>query len=128
VDATEDAGLNQLSERIIGGAFTVMNVLGPGFLEQVYENALALELRQAGLHVAQQRRIEVRYREVVVGTYSADLVVAGAVVVELKAVRALVDVHTAQCLNYLKASRLRLCLLLNFGQPRVQIRRFMGRG
>ncbi len=100
-----------------------MNKLGCGFLEKVYENALAHELRKAGLSVAQQYRIKVRYDDIIVGEYTADLLVDGAVVVELKAVKALDSIHTAQCINYLKASGLQLCLLLNFGKPRVEVHR-----
>lgn len=115
--------LNRISERIIGCAFDVMNTLGSGFLEKVYENALAHELRKAGLSVAQQHGITVRYDDIVVGEYTADMLVEDAVVVELKVVKTLDSVHTAQCINYLKASDLRLCLLLNFGKPRVEIQR-----
>ncbi len=111
------------SERIIGCAFRVMNTLGCGFLEKVYENALAHELRKAGLHVSQQHAITVRYDGVTVGEYAADLVVEGTIVVELKAVKGLDRVHAAQSINYLKATGLRVCLLLNFGTPRVEVQR-----
>ena len=117
--------LNALSERIIGCAFTVTNRLGSGFLEKVYENALAHELRKAGLTVAQQQGVSVIYDDVIVGEYAADLLVEAAVVVELKAVRALDDVHQAQCMNYLRATGMHLCLLLNFGKPRLEIRRIV---
>ncbi len=114
---------NQISERIIGCAFRVMNTLGSGFLEKVYENALAHELRKAGLHVSQQHAIMVRYDDVAVGDYTADLLVEEIIVVELKAMKALDRVHAAQCINYLKATGLRICLLLNFGKPRLEIQR-----
>jgi len=117
--------LNALSERIIGCAFTVANRLGSGFLEKVYENALAHELRKAGLAVAQQQGVSVIYDDVIVGESAADLLVEAAVVVELKAVRALDDVHQAQCMNYLRATGMHLCLLLNFGKPRLEIRRIV---
>ena len=117
--------LNALSERIIGCAFTVANGLGSGFLEKVYENALAHELRKAGLTVAQQQGVSVNYDDVIVGEYVADLLVEAAVVVELKAVRALDDIHQAQCMNYLRATGMHLCLLLNFGKPRLEIRRIV---
>lgn len=117
--------LNRLSERIIGCAFTVANALGAGFLEKVYENALAYELRKAGLMVVQQSGLIVRYDGVVVGEYAADLLVEGQVLVELKITRAIDDVHYAQCLNYLKASGLLLCLLINFGRPRLEIKRII---
>src|ERR1700752_4419479 len=109
----DEIRLNALSERIIGCAFTVANTLGSGFVEKVYENALVHELRKSGLTVAQQRGISVYYDGVVVGEYTADLLVAGEVLVEIRAVRALDDIHSAQCLNYLKGTGLRLCLLIN---------------
>ncbi len=121
--AAEWVRLNQISERILGCAFAVSNGLGSGFLEKVYENALAHELRKAGLSVAQQHAMVAKYDGVVVGEYVADLLVESLVLVELKCDRAVDDVHLAQCLNYLKATGLRLCLLLNFGKPRVEIRR-----
>ena len=117
--------LNSITERIIGCAFTVSNELGSGFLEKVYENALAYELRQAGLKLEQQHPVRVYYDKVVVGDYVADLLVEDCVLVELKAIKALGDIEMAQCLNYLKATGLRICLLLNFGQPRVQTKRIV---
>ncbi len=119
----DGARLNDLSGRVIGCAFTVLNTLGAGFLERVYENALALELRHAGLLVEQQHRVKVQYHGVVVGDYSTDLLVADILLVELKSVRALDDIHRMQCTNYLKATGLSLCLLLNFGKPRLEIKR-----
>jgi GxxExxY protein len=114
-------GLNALSETVIGCAFTVLNTLGVGFLEKVYENALAYELRKRRLTVAQQRGVAVTYSGVVVGEYFADLLVEDMLLVELKTVKALDEVHRAQCLNYLRATDLHLCLLLNFGKPRLEI-------
>jgi GxxExxY protein len=115
--------LNELSGAVIGGAFTVLNTLGAGFLEKVYENALAHELRMRGLAVEQQRGISVMYRDVVVGEYFVDLFVEEVLLVELKTANALDAAHHAQCINYLKATGLRLCLLLNFGKPRLEIKR-----
>ena len=89
---------------------------------KVYENALAHELRKMGLAVAQQRGIVVTYDGIIVGEYAVDLLVE-AVLVELKAVKAFDDIHQAQCLNYLRASGMYLCLLLNFGKPCLDIRR-----
>ena len=113
---------DEITERI-GAAFAVSNSLGTGFLEKVYENALAYELRQMGLKVEQQKPIAVHYRGVVVGDYVADLLVEGCVLVDLKAVKGLDDSHLAQCLNYLKATGLRHALLLNFGTSKVQVKR-----
>ena len=117
--------LDALSNRIIGCALTVANTLGSGFLEKVYENALALELRRAGLAVAQQHGISVVYLGVTVGEYVVDLLVEGVLLVELKTVRALDHVHRAQCINYLRATGMQLCLLLNFGTPRLEIKRIV---
>jgi GxxExxY protein len=118
-------GANRLSERVIGCAFRVINTLGAGFLEKVYENALAHELRKAGLAVTQQHGITVIYDGVVVGEYAVDLLVEGTIIVELKAIKALDTAHTAQCLNYLKATGLHLCLLLNFRKSRIEIQRIV---
>ncbi len=115
--------LNPITEKVIGSAYKVSNILGPGFMEKVYENALAHELRKVGLSVKQQFPISVFYDGVNVGEYVADLLVEETVLVELKAAKSLEAIHEAQCLNYLKATGLRLCLLLNFGEPRVRIRR-----
>jgi GxxExxY protein len=112
-----------LTERIIGCAYKVANTLGCGFLEKVYENALAHELKKAGLKVVQQALTRVMYDGAMVGDYYADLLVEDQVIVELKAVREFDDVHFAQCLNYLKATGLRTCLLLNFGVPKIQVKR-----
>ena len=117
----------ELTEKVLAAAFKVQNTLGCGFLEKVYENALAHELRKTGLEVAQQSPVEVWYDGVVVGDYVADLLVEEAVLVELKAVKALDDVHVAQCLNYLKATGLTVCLLINFGSPKVEVRRLANR-
>jgi GxxExxY protein len=124
-DRNERSAATAISERIIGCAFTVANGLGAGFFEKVYENALAHELRKAGLSVEQQHGISVVYDGVVVGTYAADLLVENQVLVELKAVAALDSAHRAQCLNYLKATGMPLCLLLNFGRPRLEVKRLI---
>ena len=117
--------LNALSDRVIGCAYQVANVLGAGFLEKVYENALAHELRKAGLNVVQQHPITVYYDEILVGEYVADLLVEGMLLVELKVVKAFDEIHMAQCLNYLKATGLSLCLLMNFGLSRIEIKRIV---
>lgn len=106
-------------------AFTVQNGLGAGFLEKVYENALAHELRNSGLTVVQGLGIAIRYGGIVVGQYFADLLVESRLLIELKAVKTLDESHRAQCINCLKATGLPLCLLLNFGRPRLEIRRIV---
>lgn len=114
-----------VSSTIIGCAYTVSNTLGCGFLEKVYENALAHEMRKARLRAEQQKALKVRYDDIVVGDYVADLLVNEHILVEIKAVKSLDDIHVAQCLNYLKATNLKLCLLLNFGTPKVGVRRIV---
>lgn len=123
----DEARLNELSGKVIGCAFTVLNGLGAGFLEKVYENALAHELRKAGLAVERQRGLTVIYDGVVVGEYFVDLLVEHSLLVELKTAKVLDQTHRSQCLNYLKATGLRLCLLLNFGRPRLEISRVVNR-
>jgi GxxExxY protein len=115
--------LNRISETVIGCAYAVGNALGSGFLEKVYENALAHEIRKSGLRVVQGYDLAVWYDGVRVGDYEADLLVEERVLVELKAVKGLDDIHFAQCLNYLKATGLQLCLLINFGKPKVEVKR-----
>ena len=117
--------LDRITGRIIGCAQRVSNVLGCGFLEKVYENALALELRKTGLDAHQQRDIAVHYDGQVVGHYTADLLVENSVIVEVKAVSAADQIHRAQCMNYLKATDLSVCLLINFGRPRLEVKRIV---
>src|SRR5688572_22798975 len=102
--------LNQISEKIIGCTFTVGNILGSGFLEKAYENALTHELKCNGLNAVQQWPIQVKYKGIVVGDYVADILVENSVIVELKVCKAFDEVHSAQCLNYLKATGMPLCL------------------
>jgi GxxExxY protein len=117
--------LNGITETIIGCAYTVGKTLYPGYLEKVYENALAHELRKAGLKAEQQIPISVMYDGIVVGEFIADLLVEDAVMVELKAAKRLDDAHAAQCLNYLVATRLTVGLLINFGNSRVEVKRLV---
>ena len=113
----------EITETVIGCAYKVSNELGVGFLEKVYENALAHEIRNAGLSVTQQAPLEVRYDGVIVGEYFVDLLVEDRLVVELKHTKAINDAHLAQILNYLKATNKELGLLINFGTKRVQVKR-----
>ncbi len=114
-----------LTERILGCAFRVHAVLGSGFLEKVYENALVHELRKAGLAAEPQQAIQVHYDGVLVGDYFADILVEGRVILELKAVKAIDDIHIAQTLNYLKASGMNTALLLNFGTGSLGVKRLL---
>ncbi len=115
--------LNKITERIIGCAYKVSNALGIGFVEKVYENAHAFEMRKDGLKVVQQHPIKVLYESIIVGEFFVDMLVEDVVLVELKAVSALNSEHLAQSFNYMRASGLSTCVLINFGQPRIQIRR-----
>lgn len=125
-DRWTEEGLNELSGLIIGCAFRVSNVLGMGFLEKVYENALVHELRKEGLRTEQQKPISVTYDGITVGEFFADILVEGTVILELKAARDHHEAFVAQCLNYLRATGLPLCLLLNFGGSRLEVKRLRG--
>jgi GxxExxY protein len=117
--------LDSITKKIIGCIYKVSNTLGSGFLEKVYENALAIEIRKAGLKVEQQHGIKVKYDGTIVGEFAADLLIEESVLVELKAAKALDDAHMSQCLNYLKATGLAVCLLVNLGKPKVEIKRIV---
>jgi GxxExxY protein len=122
---TDENALNAITEKIIGAAYRVASKLGCGFLEKCYENALAYELRKLGLRVEQQVPLKVWYDDIVVGEFVADLIVEDAILVELKAIQGLDSVHSAICINYLAATKLPLCLLINFGR-RVEVKRIVG--
>ena len=117
--------INQITYAINGAIFEVNRVLGPGFLEKVYENALLVELKKRGLQAESQVPIKVVYKEETVGEYFADILVEGMVVIELKTVEDLNKVHEAQLLNYLKATGMQVGLLVNFKQPKAQIKRMV---
>jgi len=116
---------NQLTEKIINCAYTVSNSLGSGFLEKVYENAMAIELRKKSLDAKQQHPITVNYDEQCIGEYFADLIVNDEIIVELKTVRNIEDIHLAQLVNYLKATNKKVGLILNFAKPKVEIKRMV---
>jgi len=116
---------SDLTEAVIGSAFEVANVLGAGFLEKVYERALIRELAFRGVSAKAQVSFPVCYKGHYLGEYLADLVVEGKVIVELKCVDRFANQHLAQCINYLKASRLRVALLVNFQRPRVEWKRVL---
>ncbi len=115
----------ELSGRILGAAFEVHKELGPGFLERVYEAALLIELGQSGIEAKAQAEIAVTYKGQIVGTYFADILVVSKVICEVKAVQALSSAHEAQLLHYLKATGIKLGLLLNFGADRLQFKRLV---
>jgi GxxExxY protein len=113
-----------ITRDIIGCAFEVINELGVGFLESVYEKALLLALRQKGLSAMCQHPVSVMFRGECVGDFYADLLVEEKVVVELKAVKAIAPEHQAQIINYLNATGIEVGLLINFGNPKLEYRRF----
>lgn len=122
-DKMDEQGLDKVTEKIIGCAYQVSNVLGIGFVEKVYENAHVHQIRKKGLKVHRQYPIKVVYDGVSVGEFFADIFVNELVIEELKAVSSLNNEHIAQGLNYLKASGLQICLLINFGRSKIQVRR-----
>jgi GxxExxY protein len=115
--------LDALVETVVGAAYEVSNTLGAGFLEKVYERALRHELVSRGFAVKSQAAFAISYKGQIVGEYAADLVVEDRLIVELKCVESFANEHVAQCINYLKASGLRLALLINFQKPKVQWKR-----
>jgi len=120
-----DTDKEELTEDVIGSAFEVSHVLGAGFLEKVYERALIRELALRGLDAKAQVCFPVCYKGKCIGEYLADIVVEGKIVVELKCVDRLAREHLAQCINYLKASRLHTALLINFQRPKVEFKRIL---
>ena len=114
----------KLTGAIIGCAFEVINELGSGFLESVYEKAMMIALSDAGLSVQSQKSVRVLFRGKPVGDFFADLVVEEKVIVELKSVKALIPEHEAQTINYLNATDIEVGLLINFGKPKLEFRHF----
>lgn len=113
---------SEISEKIIGAAYDVHNTLGSGFLEKVYQNALLIELKLQGLSVEAEKPITVHYRGEVVGNYIADIVVEDKIILEIKAIRSLSEIHEVQLVNYLTATGIEIGLLLNFGKS-VEVKR-----
>jgi len=125
MNAEQQERLNGWTAEVLAASACVSNTLGAGFLEKVYENALAVEFRARKVRFSQQAELLVRYRDEIVGQYFPDFLVEGSVIVEVKALPTLTSIHHAQCLNYLRASGIHVGLLLNFGAPRVQVRRLV---
>jgi GxxExxY protein len=117
--------INDITYAIRGAIFEVNNVLGPGFLEKVYENSLLVELEKRGYKAKAQVPLKVQYKNIVVGDYFADLVVEDRVIVELKTVDSLDRIHEAQLLNYLKATGIKIGLLVNFKHQKADIKRLV---
>jgi len=114
-----------LTEKVLGAVFEVSNTLGAGFLEKVYERALLKELNMRGIQARAQASFAVTYKGHAVGEYFADILVEEVLVIELKCVDHLANEHLAQCLNYLRASGMRVCLLINFQKPKVEWKRII---
>lgn len=114
-----------ISQRVIRCAFDVSNTLGAGFLEKVYENALCVELEKNDLKFHAQKPITVNYKGVQIGEYVADIIVEDKLLLELKAISTFSSSHDAQVINYLKATNLSVALLLNFGRPKLGIKRIV---
>jgi GxxExxY protein len=121
----DERGFDSLTDRVLGAIFEVSNTLGAGFLEKVYERALVKELALRGIRATAQASLAVTYKGHYVGEYFADLLVEDILVVELKCAEHLAGEHTAQCLNYLRASGRALCLLVNFQKPKVEWKRIV---
>ena len=113
---------SDLTEKIIKEAYHVFNYLGSGFMEKVYENALAISLKKADLNIETQFPINVYFENELIGEYIADIVVENKIIVELKAVKRLNSIHEVQIVNYLKATNMEVGLLLNFGE-KLEIKR-----
>jgi len=122
---TERHHFEDLSKKIIGAAIEVHRALGPGFLEKIYEEALKLELSKQDFEFEYQKEIEVEYLGVVVGTHRLDLIVEDIIIIELKAVKGFEDIHYAQLRSYLKATDMKVGLLLNFAKPMLDIKRIV---
>ena len=127
MEAKDRTELNRIAKQIVGCAHAVGKVLKYGYLEKVYERALVYEIQKSGLKVDQQYGISVGYKDIVVGEYMADLLVEGCVLVELKTAKTFEDSHVAQCLNYLTATDLRICLLINFGEKAIEFKRLVNK-
>jgi GxxExxY protein len=117
--------INEITYEINGAVFEINRVLGSGFLEKVYQNALMVELESRGLKAESQVPIKVLYKDNVVGEYIADILVEEKVIVELKTVKSLDRIHEAQLLNYLKATGIQIGLLINFTHPKAEIKRMV---
>ena len=116
---------NALTERVIGAILEVSNILGAGFLEKLYQRALLRELGLRGIRARAEASFAVSYKGQHIGQYYADILVEDVLVVELKCVERLAREHTAQCLNYLRVSGRRICLLVNFQRPKAEWQRIV---
>jgi GxxExxY protein len=118
---------SELTSKIIGCAMTVHTALGNGFQEVIYQRALEIEMRLAGIDFSREHEMPIYYREEHIGTRRVDFLVEGAVAVELKAITKLEDIHLAQAINYLEAYNLEVGLLINFGERSVRFKRLVNK-
>lgn len=125
--AVEEYVHSGLTQAIIAAALEVHSALGPGFSVIIYEDALSYELRQRGIPFVRQMKVKVRYKEIYSGRQRLDMLVDGRVVVELKAVKALVEEHSAITMSYLKAVRVPVGLLINFGKKSLEVKRLFNK-
>ncbi|MBU4344112.1 MAG: GxxExxY protein [Desulfobacteraceae bacterium] len=123
VEKKEEYQFEELSNKIIGAAIEVHRALGPGFLENIYEEALKIELSELKIYYDNQKEIKIKYRNIEVGQHRLDMIVENVIIIELKAVKEFADIHFAQLRSYLKATGLKVGLLLNFGKPTLGIKR-----
>ncbi|AFZ36771.1 hypothetical protein Sta7437_3264 [Stanieria cyanosphaera PCC 7437] len=117
--------LKNIADKIIEGALKVSGILGAGFVDKVYERALLYELEKKRLQIEVQYPMNVYYEGIIVGDFVADILVQNCILVEIEAVASLTEHHKQKCLNYLKASELELCLLINFGSYELQVETIM---
>ena len=115
----------ELSEKIIGAAIKVHKELGPGFLENIYEEALKIELSENQINFEAQKEVKIKYSGIEIGTHRLDMIIEDQIIVELKAVKELTDVYFAQLRSYLKATELKIGLLINFAKPTLEIKRIV---
>ena len=115
----------ELSYRIMKALMEVHNTLGAGFLEKVYENAIIVKLRKAGLKAIQQEPIKVHFEGEIVGDYFADILIEDKIILEIKCIEKITNVHRAQVINYLKATGLRLGIIVNFAKPKLEYQRIV---
>ena len=123
IETKKDLPHTELTESIIKSCFEVMKELGSGFLENVYKNALFIAINQKGLSISAEESFEIVFRNYTVGKYIADLIVENSILVELKCCKVLLPEHQAQVINYLKASKLPVGLLVNFGNQKLEYKR-----
>jgi GxxExxY protein len=114
-----------LTNKIIELAIKVHKKLGPGFIEKIYEKALSHELNKGGMKYEKQKSIRVKYDEILLGDQRVDMIIEGKIIVELKAVSELNDIHQAQMISYLKAADKKVGLIFNFAKPKLEIKRVM---